>query len=73
MNPVIAKWLLVYVLEHKHDFHVIHFRALTINKLKTWTFGTEKAVKINVHVKRYRFSKSRRFCKKMDFGKKLQP
>lgn len=29
MILIIAKWLLVYVLEHKHNFHVEHFLTLT--------------------------------------------
>ena len=31
MMLIIAKWLLVYVLEHKHYFHVDHFLSLTVN------------------------------------------
>ena len=30
MNLIITKWLLVYVLEHKHNFYVIHFLSLTV-------------------------------------------
>ena len=30
MNLIITKWLLVYVLEHKHYFHVEHFLSLTV-------------------------------------------
>ena len=30
MYLIITKWLLVYVLEHKHNFHVIHFLSLTV-------------------------------------------
>ena len=33
MNLIIKKWLLVYVCEHKHNFHVIHFLSLTVNLL----------------------------------------
>ena len=29
MNLIITKWLLVYVLEHKHNFHVEYFLSLT--------------------------------------------
>ena len=31
MILIIAKLLLVYVLEHKHNFHVEHFLSLTVN------------------------------------------
>ena len=30
MNLIITKWLLVYVLENKHNFYVIHFLSLTV-------------------------------------------
>ena len=30
MNLIITKWLLVYVLENKHNFYVIHFFSLTV-------------------------------------------
>ena len=30
MNLIITKWLLVYVCEHKHNFHVIHFLSLSV-------------------------------------------
>ena len=36
---------------------------------KKWNFGYKKAVKIKVNVRKWRFTKWRRFCKKMDFGK----
>ena len=29
MNLIITKWLLVYVLENKHSFYVIHFYSFT--------------------------------------------
>ena len=34
MNLTITKWLLVYVLEHKHTFYVIHFLSLTVHLSK---------------------------------------
>ena len=30
MISIIAKWLLVYMLENKHNFYVIHFLSLTV-------------------------------------------
>ena len=30
MNLIITKWLLVYVLEHKDNFHVDHFLSPTV-------------------------------------------
>ena len=30
MDLIITKWLLVYVLENKHNFYVIHFLSLTV-------------------------------------------
>ena len=30
MNLIITKWLLVYVLENKHNFYVIHFLSFTV-------------------------------------------
>ena len=30
MILIIAKWLLVYVLERKYNFHVEHFLSLTV-------------------------------------------
>ena len=30
MNLIITKWLLLYVCEHKHNFHVIYFLSLTV-------------------------------------------
>ena len=33
MNLIITKWLLVYVLENKHNFYVIHFLSLTVMPL----------------------------------------
>ena len=30
MNLIITKWLLVYMLENKHNFYVIHFLSLTV-------------------------------------------
>ena len=30
MKLIITKWLLVYVLEHKHNIHVIYFLSLTV-------------------------------------------
>ena len=41
MNLIITKWLLVYVLENKHNFYVIHFLSLTVLfyelNVKSWT------------------------------------
>ena len=31
MNLIITKWLLIYVLENKHNFYVIHFLSLTVH------------------------------------------
>ena len=53
MNLIITKWLLVYVLEHKHNFHVIHFLSLTVlvftDTIMFFTFtldGDEAAFKL---------------------------
>ena len=38
MNLIITKWLLVYVLENKHNFHVIivfHLKCFQITELQT--------------------------------------
>ena len=32
MNLIITKWLLVFVLENKHNLYVIHFLSLTVKK-----------------------------------------
>ena len=40
MNLIITKWLLVYVLENKHNFYVIHFLSLTVLHKATPPFMT---------------------------------
>ena len=34
MNLIITKWLLVYVLDHKHNFHVVIFFHFSVRKVE---------------------------------------
>ena len=50
MKLMITKWLLVYVSEHKHNFHVIHFLSLTVMSAKFHPIMTLYNAGLNGHV-----------------------
>ena len=59
MNLIITKWLLVYVLENKHYFYVIHFLLLTVYDCKdpeTFIRIMKKSLRVQIksHIIKYR-------------------